>query len=423
MKKIAQLLHKLLYDNKALMVFSVILSVIIWLVVTISLSPIDTATIQDVPVSIDLANSVPAQFDLQIFGQSEFDVDVKVSGKRYLLSSVDSDSVKIVAQTAYVDSAGKHTLSLKAIKVNESDEFEIVSISQDYVEVFFDVYMEQDFPIEPKLKITDELVEEGYIAGEAIVSAETVMISGPQTEVASISKVYAEMNIDKPLSETQTQTAQINAYNNSGVSLHYLSYNYGNSDITITLPIYYVVSKPTSVSFKNAPLDYIDAPFRYTVNPETLTAGIVGADKDNIPELIPVLTVDFSQLTPGSNRFSVFSDEIPSVFPVEASTEFEVVVYVEGCDKKTLGVPIGNISFINAPEGYEVKEIIKSVGNAVTVGPKDSLADVTASDIYAVVDLTNADVSSPTQEFSAKLSVRNSTDCWVSGDYTVTVEH
>ena len=150
---------------------------------------------------------------------------------------------------------------------------------------------------------------------------------------------------------------------------------------------------------------------------------LVGADKDNIPELIPVLTVDFSQLTPGSNRFSVFSDEIPSVFPVEASTEFEVVVYVEGCDKKTLGVPIGNISFINAPEGYEVKEIIKSVGNAVTVGPKDSLADVTASDIYAVVDLTNADVSSPTQEFSAKLSVRNSTDCWVSGDYTVTVEH
>lgn len=423
MKRIAHLLHKLLYDNKALMVFSVILSVIIWLVVTISLSPIDTATIQDVPVTIDLANSVPAQFDLQIFGQSEFDVDVEVSGKRYLLSSVDADSVKIVAQTAYVDSAGKHTLSLKAIKVNESDEFEIVSLSQDYVEVFFDVYMEQDFPIEAKLNIKDELVEEGYIAGEAVVSAETVMISGPQTEVASISKVYAEMNIDKPLSETQTQAAQINACNDSGASLHYLSYNYGNSEITITLPVYYVVSKPTSISFKNAPLDYIDKPLRYTVNPEKLTAGIAGTDEENFPETISVLTVDFSQLTPGSNRFTVLSDEIPSVLPVEASTEFEVVVYVEGCDKKTLGVPVGNISFINAPEGYEVKEIIKSVGNAVTVGPKDSLSGVTATDIYAVVDLTNADVSSPTQEFTAKLSVRNSTDCWVSGEYTVTVSH
>lgn len=423
MKKIAQLTHKLLYDNKALMVFSFVLSVIIWLVVTISLSPIDTAVIEDVPVNIELANSVPAQFDLQIFGQSEFAVDVEVSGKRYLLSSVDADSVKIVAQTAYVDSAGKHTLSLKAIKSNENDEFEILSLSEDYIEVFFDVYMEQDFPIEPKLNIKDELVDEGFIAGDAVISAETVMISGPQTEVASISKVYAEMNIDKPLSETQTQTANINAYNESGAALHYLSYNYGNSDVTITLPIYYVVNKPTSVSFKNAPLDYIDAPFRYTISPETLEAGIAGADKNNEPETISVTTVDFSQLTPGSNRFTVASDEIPSVFPVESAKDFEIVVYVEGCTSKTLGVPADNISFINAPEGYEIKDIIKSVGNVVTVGPEASLNNINAADIYAVVDLTNADSSAATQEFAAKLSVRNSTDCWVSGDYTVTVSH
>lgn len=423
MKRIVQLAHKLLYDNKALFVFSVVLSVIIWLVVTISLSPIDTAVIKDVPVTIDLSNSVPAQFNLQIFGQSEFFVDVEVSGKRYLLSSADRESVKIVAQTAYVDSAGKHTLSLKATKVNESDEFEIVSVSEEYIEVFFDVYMEQDFPIEPKLRIKDELVEEGFIAGDAVLSADTVMISGPQTEVTSISKVLAEMSIEKPMSETQTAIADIKAYNESGAALHYLSYNYGNSDITITLPIYYVVSKPTSVTFKNAPLDYIDAPFRYTVSPDTLSAGIAGADEDNEPETISVMTVDFSQLTPGSNRFTVASDEIPSVFPVEAAKDFEVVVYVEGCNSKTLGVPDENISFINAPDGYEVKDIIKSVGNVVIVGPKNTLSGISASDIYAVIDLTDADSSATTQEFTAKLSVRNSTDCWVSGNYAVTVSH
>lgn len=423
MKRLARITHKLFYDNKALMLFSVVVAVIIWLVVAISLSPIDTVVIEDVPVTIDLANSVPAQFDLQIFGQSEFTVDVEVSGKRYLLSSADADSVKIVAQTAYVDSAGKHTLSLKATKANESDEFEIVSLSEEYIEVFFDVYMEQDFPIESKLNIKGELVEEGFIAGDAVLSAETVMISGPQTEVMSINKVCAEMSVDKPLNETQTQVADIVAYNASGATLHYLSYNYGNSEITITLPIYYVVNKPTSVSFKNAPLDYIDASLRYTISPTELEAGIAGADKNNEPETISVTTIDFAQLTPGSNRFTVASDEIPSVFPVEAAKEFEIVVYVEGCDSKSLSVPQENISFINAPEGYEVNKIIKSVGSVTVVGPKASLENVNAADIYAVVDLTNADSSASTQEFSAKLSVRNSTDCWVSGEYTVTVSH
>ncbi len=423
MKKIAGITHKLFYDNKALFVFSVIAAVIIWLVVTISLSPIDSAVIEDVPVKIELANSVPAQFDLQIFGQSEFSVDVEVSGKRYLLSSVDADSINVIAQTAYVDSAGKHTLSLKASKASETDEFEIVSLSEAYIEVFFDVYMEQDFPVEPKLRIKDELVQEGYIAGDAVLSADTVMISGPQTEVMSISKVYAEMNIEKALNETDTQIADIVAYNESGATLHYLTYNYGNSDITITLPIYYVVNKPTSVSFKNAPLNYIDAPLRYTISPETLSAGIAGADKNNEPETITVTTIDFSELTPGSNRFTVASDAIPSVFPVESAKDFEIVVYVEGCDSKTLAVPEENITFINMPDGYEIKDIVKSVGNAVVVGPRNSLENVKAADIYAVVDLTDADASADVQEFSAKLSVRNSADCWVSGNYTVSVTH
>ena len=127
MNRIAKVTHKILYDNKALLIFSFVAAIIIWLVVAISLSPTDTATIKDVPVSIDLTNSVPAQFNLEIFGQSDFKVDVEITGKRYIVnsSSISAGSVKVVAQTAYVDSAGKHSLALKVSKTNEDDEFEI----------------------------------------------------------------------------------------------------------------------------------------------------------------------------------------------------------------------------------------------------------------------------------------------------------
>lgn len=422
MNKIANITHKLFYDNKVLMVFSFVVAVIIWLVVAISLSPIDTVVVKDVPVTIDLANSVPAQFDLEIFGQSEFTVDVEVSGKRYILSSAaDKDSIRVVAQTAYVDSAGKHTLSLKASKVNEDEEFEIVSVSDDFIEVFFDVYMEQDFTLEPKINIEDELVEVGYIAGEAVLSSETVVVSGPATEVRTISNVFAEIEVDKALTQTKTQAAEINAYNEAGAALHYLSYNYGNEEVTVTVPVYYVVNKPTSVTFKNAPADYIDNPFSYTINPATFEAGIQGIDEDNTIESIAIATIDFLQLKPGKNVFTVASDSIPSVFSLEALKEFEITVNVTGCTSKTVTVPEENISFVNAPKDYAVNSVVESVGNVVVVGPEESVAQVSPSDIFAVVDLSNADLSSQRQEFTARLSVKNSDDCWVSGNYTVTV--
>ena len=422
MNRIANITHKLFYDNKVLMVFSFVVAVIIWLLVVISFSPVDTAVIKDVPVTLDLANSVPAQFDLEIFGQSEFSVDVEVSGKRYILSSVaDKNSVKVVAQTAYVDSAGKHTLTLKASKVKESDEFEIVGLSDEFIEVFFDVYMEQDFNLEPRINADDELVEKGFVAGDPVLSAESVVISGPATEVRAVKSVFAEINIDKPLSQTKTQAAEINAYNEAGAVLHYLSYNYGNSDVTVTVPVYYVVNKPTSVTFKNAPSAYIDEPFSYTINPAQFNAGIQGIDGSNTVESIAIATIDFAQLKPGKNVFTVSADSVPSVYSLESFNDFEVTVSVTGCKSKTLTVPAENISFVNAPQSYNVESVVRSVGSVTIVGPEASLSVVTPSELFATVDLSGADLSATQQEFSARVSVKNSEDCWVSGSYSVVV--
>ncbi len=422
MNRIANITHKLFYDNKVLMVFSFVVAVIIWLLVVISFSPVDTAVIKDVPVTLDLANSVPAQFDLEIFGQSEFSVDVEVSGKRYILSSVaDKNSVKVVAQTAYVDSAGKHTLTLKASKVKESDEFEIVGLSDEFIEVFFDVYMEQDFNLEPRINADDELVEKGFVAGDPVLSAESVVISGPATEVRAVKSVFAEINIDKPLSQTKTQAAEINAYNEAGAVLHYLSYNYGNSDVTVTVPVYYVVNKPTSVTFKNAPSAYIDEPFSYTINPAQFNAGIQGIDGSNTVESIAIATIDFAQLKPGKNVFTVSADSVPSVYSLESFNDFEVTVSVTGCKSKTLTVPAENISFVNAPQSYNVESVVRSVGSVTVVGPEASLSGVTPSELFATVDLSGADLSATQQEFSARVSVKNSEDCWVSGSYSVVV--
>lgn len=422
--KIANLTHKVFYDNKVLMVFSFIFAVLIWLVVAIALSPIDTAVIEDVPVEINLTNSLPAQFDLQIFGQSEFTVDIEVSGKRYIVNSasVNKDSVKVVAQTGYVDSAGKHRLLLKATKVDENDEFEIISVSEEQIEVYFDVYKELALPIEPRVIGKENLAKNGYIAGDPILSADTVTVSGPATEIDSIKKVYAEMEVERSLDATKTQVAEIKAYNENEGVLHYVTFNYGNSEITITLPIYYLVDKPTSIDFKNTPLAYIEKGFDYTVSPATLNAGIQGVDKNTAPETISIATIDFSHLKPGKNTFTVNANEIPSIYIADDINTFTVTVDVKNCSTKTLVIPEENVNFVNIPEGFEVTGIEKQIGSVIVVGPVSSLDKIRAADIVANVDLTDIDITAKSQTVAAKLSVINRNDCWVSGEYKITLK-
>lgn len=421
MKKIAGFTHKIFYDNKVLMIFSFILAVVIWLVVSIALSPIDTAVIKDVPVSIDLTNSVPAQLDLQIFGQSDFTVDVEVSGKRYIVNSdsVNADSVKVIAQTAYVDSAGKHTLALKVTKTNENDEFEIIDTSEEYIEVYFDVYKELDFPVEPKVNSKGKIVKDGYIAGEPILSADTVTVSGPATEVDSIKSVLAEMSVERALDSTLTQAAVVNAYNENGGALHYLTFNYGNSEITITQPVYFETTKPAAVDFKNTPSAYIENGFSYVIAPSEVNVGIQGVDKNSVPDVVSIATIDFSELKPGENIIVVNAENVPSVIFTDGTEKLVVTVNVTGCTQRTFTINDDNISYINVPEGYTVDSVKKSIDLVTVVGPKDSLDKIQASDIYAVVDLTNVDVSASEQNMQAKISIKNSADCWVSGEYSV----
>ena len=136
-------LRSLLYNNKFVLLLSVILAFGIWIWESIEKSPEVEVTISSVPVKIDMDNSVPAQLNLQIFGDNNYTVDVTVKGKKFIVSALTADDFSVVAQTNYVDSAGKKSLQLKATSA-KSDNFDIVGLSKNYIEVYFDTYKETE---------------------------------------------------------------------------------------------------------------------------------------------------------------------------------------------------------------------------------------------------------------------------------------
>ena len=213
----------LLEDKRFLLIFSFVISFTLWAWVAIEKSPETQRVITGVPVQINLENSVPEQLGLQVFGNSEFTVDVTVKGKKYITSSLGADDIDVVANTSYVDGAGVKTLQLKVTPKESSTDYVITSYSSNYIEVFFDTYKEVELPlvvdIDTKL---DSIVQEGCIAGDTVLSMNTVLISGPTTEINKIESICAQISIDKVIEKTTVFDPVYKIETVDGSSLEYV---------------------------------------------------------------------------------------------------------------------------------------------------------------------------------------------------------
>ena len=68
--------------------------------------------------------------------------------------------------------------------------YEIVSLSQDSINVYFDYYKEGEYTLQPDVVYDGaSYVTNGLIAETPVLSANTVKLSGPVTEMAKIKKL------------------------------------------------------------------------------------------------------------------------------------------------------------------------------------------------------------------------------------------
>lgn len=414
-------LSNLFYNNRFVMFFSLALAVIIWLTVAIQFSPQDERVVKDVPVKINMSSNIET-FDLQIFGISDFKVDVTVSGKRYIVSSnnLSADDFIITANTNYVDSAGKYSLKLDVKKKSSDTDFEILKVSSETIEVYFDTFKESEFTLIPEVISSGDIIPKGYFKDSEILSAKTVAVSGPATEVNKIDKVYARVTVDGELTATKTYRADIVPLGEYGSVPRYLSINNGNADIAVTLPIYKIAELPITVTFKNSPAYYLENPLQLSASPSKATFGVDETVLENMKQA-SIATIDFNSLRSGKNVFIFKSDSIENIKVIDNTEQFKITVDAGNLIEKSFSVTESNILFANVNKENTATLVSKNISNVVVVGNKAVLETLTSDDIVADVDFENIFLENGTAKMSAKLYVKNQDDCWVYGQYFVNV--
>ena len=426
------IIERIVFNNRALMVFSVLMAIVIWATVKINYSEEVTRTLSDVKINITASVDEGAEL-IAFVDENELYCDVTVKGKSYDINSysLSKDGIMVEATGAYVDSAGYRVLNLSAKTADGGiADIEITKISPSSISVYYDRKTTDTFNVEAKLSNDLSSLTEGeYAVGQPVPSMNTVDVTGPATILNRLSKVYFTAQIKEdnlPLTSSKNLPAKITFDLENEDEAKYLvceGINSESNPATVTVPVYVTKEVETAVKFVNQPAVFSEKVEAVAISPKKVMISYNPQESENFDKLY-VATIDFSKISNKMNNFEFPVDEKLGVNLVDKSLEkFVVSVNMSEMSSKTLDKAPTKVVFLNQVEdySYSVNYANSNLDEIVLIGPAESLEKITADDIQVEINVSSLSVNS---RIAQKVKVSNISiqsdevdDCWVYGEY------
>ena len=422
-------LRGLFSNTKFLVVFSTVLALIFWIVVALEYTPIIQNVIEDVPVSIDLNDSTPERLGLKPFSDTDITVDITVEGKRYDVGGkkLTADDFNVEAETAYVDSSGEKALALKVTPKNANAEFEIVGLSTDYINVFFDREATKEINLTPKIiSATEEIVDEGLTFYEEDVKVEkTITVTGPKTEIDKIQGANLEISIDKPLNSTKVVEGTVKFITASDDEIKYVKIDGHTPDqvkLAATIPVYKVMSLPVTATFTHSPKEYINNPLEYTVTPSSVNVAVLQDGSGELSSL-EIGEISFSEISPDKNKFEFPASDVKNAKILDDVEIFYVQLKLpETIATESLHIEKSNIVLEGAPEDDVYSVDFTDLSYITVCSGTANLKDITSESVSGTINLEGIEVKEEGVRLPIEFNVKYSDDSWVVGTYFATVK-
>ena len=436
--KSSRKISDLFYNNRFLLIFSVVAAVIIWVVVAVEFSPETTITVRNVPIRIASTGLIDSK-KLEAFGAENLTVDVTVVGKRYI---VEDDSIindiDAVASTASVTRAGTHKLSVDVGSVSTRPQYEIVSYTVSEVEVLFDYYVEKQIPVVPVVSVENgNFAAEGYFAEDFEPSVEKITIYGPKSEVESVMKADAYATVAGNLHDNNGFLASLKLAKQNGDTPRYVGIKavtdeMANGSVYINTLIYKEATASAAVTFTDVPAGIADtgAVIEYKVEPAQAVFGF----SEEVSETVSVASISFSEIDFGNPSEQTFVREYSGkegvvIKDAEADKpgvgSFTVTVKVKNVGHASVALPTEENPYVmkDVSNRHGLNYEIVGYGKQPSVfvfGTSETVYSVSAQDLQLDFSSVAADASGIVEV----PVVLGKDSCWLDGaptDYTVKV--
>ncbi len=330
-KKIRFTVSSLLMNNRFLIISSFVVAFVLWLWVAIEQSPIVTRVVENVPVTIE--NSVSQNKGLQVFGKDSFNIDITVTGKKYIVSSLKSSDFQVIAKTDTITNSGKAQLKLYVQAIEESIDFTISDYSESSIEVFFDKLESKDIDVKFSMPSNVSVKKDCRLGDPEILNSNKINVSGPSSILNNIEYIEADIYITNNYitssQERLTADFSIKTKDNSEIDTSMFKFNEEDFDLLsesckVNIPLYRIVTLDAAVKFENVPPEISTDSLSYIITPSKVQAAVKIEEYDN-DKYYYVAVIDCSNIDSIQNNFTVKVSESYSfdIFD-DAGNDFDV---------------------------------------------------------------------------------------------------
>ena len=425
---------RIFVNKKFAIAFSLILSFAIWLSVMINQNPVREQVFTDVSANISIENTAAGDLGLGIVSDiASQRFTVTLSGPNYVVSSLSSEDFILSADVSAINSVGTHTLTVYGNRNSSKSGYTFKSISPSTIDVTFDYIDSKEFTLVPKL--VGVSAAEGLIAEAPVVAnsdQSTITVKGPRATIERIALVGSYAEVNKTLSATQTFDSYVVLYDENGAILYnfrsdgsvtdgegkivtssYLSLSF--TTVKITQPISKKVTLPVKAVFTNLPSGISSGDINYSIDHSRVT--VIGTpDVIASMDSVTLAPIDFTGVSPSANRFEVTASLKDGVRLFDTIEYFTVTIDTSGFAEKTF--TLNSIRCTGLGSDLSVTSD-SSIRNVKVCGPKDVIADIKATDLYAIADLSDKAAGSYTVSVAIQSDKYN--NIWQVGNYSVAV--
>ena len=403
-------------NNLGLKVLSLLVSCLIWLVVTNTNDPESTQVYKNVPITIKNQDTITNANKTFTVVDGVDKINVYVTARKSIRAALNSGSFTVKADMEnYNEALGTVPLEISCedARIRQED----LRIIPSSLKINMEDKVEQNFGV---AVVTTGKADKGYELGKTtIVSGDTIRIAGPQSLINIIGKVTILLDITNmntnstnlyPIriedkngaSLTDGQMGNLELKDSNGVSLQ----NNSAEVRTEIWKVYNDIPLKANVTGEVAPGFKVSS---ITLSPQTIN---LVATEEAIDELGGELTlkddISVEGLTETQDYTVDLNDTLNQYDSIRLETDISSAITVHvGIDEvgsKTFQMPISDIIMHNTPAD---KKLIFSPADTISISVKTT-DDTESGDIDIALD-----------DITAEIDLKS---CEINGSYTLPVE-
>ena len=421
------------YNKKFLITLSIICSVAMWATLATNISPVETITVSSVPVTINV-DTIKENFGLdfvEVISPESLRtmlIDVRVSGRKYLLTQLSPNDFSAVATAnKSVSKPGSYDFTLLVTCKNPLLDVKIEQNSQQ-IYVKFDRFVDKEFSVSKVMAVGASIPADSDLTmGTPTTNVTTVYVSGPETEVNQIDSVAVSAEINKQLTDGETFEGTILFFNEKGdkLSLGHLTVTTDTTEtVKVAIPVRTSKEFKVGVTFKNAPSNFDASKLPIVISPSTLTISGTPDAINNLRETYTAGVIDISKLRKGVNSYEFALSLNTGLETSEKTEKIKVDIDLSKYRVESFDVNSSHSKFdiINYTGTRRVTFKTKSISNIRIIGPSYLVERISSKDIIIEADMNGMETVTGKCTVNAVISVKNRSNCWAIGTYEVEVE-